>query len=761
MAEGRFVYLRSFESARMLRIDGLKVYRNPIATGRRLEDVVESASERSESDEELKQTNEHYIQHQSRLGRNMLNLTKTVCQDRTDNPSNAVKVRREAAILWSELDDATAKHACYDCVTLRGGNCTVWFATMVGVRADVGPKAAHARRLRDDIENKHAERRRILEESLEKSCCRTHKVTGVRDCSKRYCHKAVQQNAKARMGHILRRMHEKGHIEMNVEQRVAVDLISPHLHSDVRCRAKDHNSKRTDPLVSDAECLASSLVSHIADKHGVSKSTIDEELGKYGLTVAKMLAQPLQTASSASETVSNFKSNPAFADFAAKVRERTEQIGASRRKLKTSPKGKPLKKASDAILETNDDYHHNTRRSKSRNRKLRSNVNKYLHNVSKFATSIHKTAVTSRATSLMPVIHSSVDDSFTESTKDAVYAVVNADGSLFQTALRSAAAVGNVVSKGAALAEKISKATKDNDATKPRRLSETAVREFYDDVDRRVRSISDGRRLEVNDVGFTLPERHVQQLGWVGNVIDWRETFDNLHQISRTILNRQDARLRHVDEHGHLPSGEIADEFKTGVALLDLNAPPSKIGNMFRELHAWMTNRHGSVERRKHHAQQMKNSISTPRMINSNSHHDSVVASAVEAAALGRDAMDAMRSTLQTTNIHHTSHMRKLTDSFLGAAASVPLLPSSVSNKFSSYQATNGGVDYFNEILRYLVYGKHLLNMVTPTHALTSLCFLQILRCVICTHRMSHTTEATSETEAESRHIAQTECAFL
>lgn len=721
MAEGRFVYVRSFESARMLRIDGIKVYRNPSTSdrfNRRLDDIVQEEEKSIDIEEEKKHHDKHHISRMKRLRKNMLNLTEVVCMKRIDDPANAVKTRREAAILWAELDEATANSSCFDCVTLRPSNCTVWFASKVGVRSDVGPKAYHMRMLKEQLQNDEHERRRMLEDGLNQACCRVNKLTGEKTCRKEFCHKAIHQSSRARMGHILRRMHERGHIEMSVEQKVAVDVISPHLHTDPRCRAKDQHSKRVDPLVSEAECLASSMLTHIADKHGISKEKIDEELGKYGLTVAQMLAHPLKTASTASETMHNFKSNPAFANLAAKVRDKNRLADESRRKLRrmTRPPGRSLKNARDAVAEYKGTFsavEPTLSRPKRNHRKLRSNVHNYMHNVSKFTSSLHNAATASRVTSLMPIVHTPQDESMLELTKNTLSAIVSADGSIVGTAARSAGSLGNIISKGAELANMVYNTAKENEKKpKQRRLSVSTLSMFYDEVEHRLaRNMSsnknlDGRRLEAKNVGLTLPESHVREHGWIAGITDWKQLVDDIHKASNIIIQRQDDRLQHIEDTGHLTSGLLKDEHKTGIGVLDLNAPPSTLGNKFRELHAWMTNRHKSIEKRNQHKRRMDKARYASRHMHEDI-HQSVIGAAVEASVTGHDIVNAMWNTLENSNHHRASNARKLADSFLGAAATVPLLPTSVNNKYSSYQGTEGGVNYFNEAVRYIVYGMH------------------------------------------------------
>lgn len=723
-AEGRFVYLRSFESARMLRVDGVKVYRQ--ASSRRLEqdyderllEHVEHESVHSTEEEAKTEADKHFHEHMQKLKNNMLNLTKTVCKDRKLNPENALKVRREAAVLWAELDETTSGEACWDCVTLRAVNCTVWFTHPFGLRNEVGEKAEHTRRLKENLKEQEEERRRMVEEGVGKACCRRNKRTGETDCKREYCEKVFQQQAHSRMGHVLRRMHEKGHIDMSVEQRVAVDIISPHLHSDHRCRAQDPHSKRIDGDVSEVECIASSLVNHIAAKHGLSKDSIDAELGKYGLTVSKMIAQPFMVASTATQTMSNFKSNPMFADMAAKMREKQKSDEeSSRRSLRQSngPHGRSLKSARVAVSEDKNEgalvKPRPKKHTRSRSRRLRQNAHGWLHNASHFASRVHQAAALGRASSLVPQVNSPQPPSYIETGKDTVAAIVSAEGSIIGTTIKSAQSMSNLVTEGYDLMNRVAKAAEENSNTqRPRRLSESSMSAFFDQVEERfaadmvVRSGDTGRRLSAQDVGITIPGEHVREHGWIAGAADWKQVVKDTHAIAGRILKRRDDMLNHVNEHGELPSGPLQDKHKTGVGILDMNVPPSKIGNMFRELHAWVTNRHQSKPLRRDHARRMEESRHTPRPANED-HHESVLAAAMESAVIGNDAMSAMWHTLENSNHHRTSRMRKLAEGFLGAAATVPLLPTSVNNKYSAYEATDGGYNFFTEVTRYIVYG--------------------------------------------------------
>lgn len=721
-SQGRFVYIRSLESGRMLRIDGFKVYGT--SSTRRLQEEPE-ADARDFDDSILMAAKAHHEKSGStpkeapvdsrmqRLGKNMINLTKTVCNNLGKDAAVALDNRREAAILWAELDEETSNKSCWDCVTVRASNCQEWFAHGFGLSKEAGPKAERIRKLRQSMDEQKPERMRKLEEGLGKACCRVNKLTGERDCKKEYCHKAFKQKAYARMGHIMRRMHEKGHIDMPVEQRVAVDTISPHLHSDPRCRSETVHSKRADPKVSDLECVASSMVTHIADKHGISTSRIDEELSKYGLSIAKMIAQPFKVATSATQTMSNFKSNPAFADMAARLKEkrrRMDEASGARRSLRQSPKphGRGLKSAREAAREPTAVLSR-PKRSLSV-KKTRSTVHKWLHNVSKFAAVVNRAAARSHASALMPRVHPASQPSLLEQSKDAIATIVSADGSIVKTVVSSAVSVSNVMERGNSIMNQVVEASRKAEQTTPaRRLSESAVQSFYDQVDKRVQTKlasmqpKDGRRLEARDVGFTAPDKHVKENGWIVAAANWRKLVEDTHAASKKLLQRHDSMLQSVEKTGHLPSGPVLEEHRTGIAILDINAPPSRLGNMFRELHAFVTKRHGGEQKRSDHGRRMEQSRSAPRKVEAG-RHQSMIASMMEASVVGADMVEAAIHTLESSNHHHESHMRKLADSILGAAASVPLVPEAVSNKYSSYDATPQHYNVLTELVRYVVY---------------------------------------------------------
>jgi hypothetical protein len=754
-AHGRYVYIRSFESKRMLRIGGAKFYSDAAAESRRLgeeavaEQSTEPATESHDNngeDDPAKQSGVDSEEHEERhrdlhrtrmatLAANMVNLTKTVCKERLKNPEAALEARRDASLLWAELDERASNGSCFDCVSMQNLSCLNWFAHNYGMSSERGPKAQRVRHLRESMARDYPERRRKLEEGLGASCCRRSLRTGEKVCGKEHCHGAMRQNARQRMGHVLRRMHESGHIELSVEQRVAVDVVAPHLHSDPRCRSTNTNSKRVDRGVTETECLASSLASHIAEKHGLSKGSIDKELGKYGLSIAKMLAHPFKVAASASQTMGNFRSSPEFAAAAAKLKERRrkmeEQSGTDSRRLlrqNTLPRGRALKEARTAVQEgvnTPDragvlEHHRDPTVAKGV-------MGAWMQNASRFVRGVHVASDKQRASSLMPQVHSHTSSArifHMESVGDTIAAVVGSDGSVVNTVARSAASLGSIMQRASDLVSTVETAEKARVGMSPNtRISKDAVESFYKEVDQRIEEHltskpddpgSPRRSLSSSDVGFTPPEAHVKAYGWVAGAANWRKLVEDTHAASHKLLQRHDHVLDHVGLTGYLPRGSVKDEHLTGIQFLDLNAPPSIVGNMFRRLHAWITNRHASDKMRHSHTRRMHESLSSPRKDGPNVQHSAMLA-AIGASVTGNDPLGAVWETLENGNHHKLSHARRLAESVLGAAASVPLMATSVNNKYSSYDQTGGGVDWLKESVRYIVYDTLLCYLYDPS----------------------------------------------
>lgn len=757
-AQGRFVYVRSFDSARMLRIDSVKVYTQSQQSGRRMRGKEEEKAEQAAADKEAddkeatqfsgptptvppdldtewETAEAHSKQMMSILGKRMMTLTKTACKNHIKDPARSRASRRDAAFLWSELDNATSNTSCYDCITHKNSSCVVWFAHDVGTDKESGPNEEHVRRLREQLRREEPERRRKLEEGLAKSCCRINRRTKQKECKQEFCKKVLQRHAQQRMGHVLRRMNEKGHVDLSVAEQVAVDILAPHLHGDERCRRADPYSEHEDPSVTEAECLSSSILSHVSKKHGISKEKVDDELSKYGLNLAKIIAQPLEAATTATASSSgafNFRSNPFFADVAAQLKEKQRKKeeeaakrGVSRRTRRTTrPRGRALKEARLAVSDTAPVEEAKTpppSRAPSSRRSVKRKAHRWLTNVSKFAVAVHDAESRKRSASTMPSAHSHGSAPGTlDLLGDTAAAVFTSESSIVGTVGRSAAALGSIMDRSASLFQKARRAENER-ATglqSRRRTSAKATENFYAQVEARAQAKLHGRSLKASELGFSVPDDHLKNYGWITSSADWLSAITSLHESSATLLKRNDHVADHLERTGNLPSGPLADHHKTGIDLLDINVPPTALGNAFRKLHAWLVDRHGSQSQRQKTEARMAKAVTasreeTPGM------RDSGISSIAKAVATGSDPVHAFVRTLERGNGHATSRSRRMADTVLSTAAHLPIASAAVSNRFSFYPAT-AGYEMFTEIVRYVVFDVflcYLYDPYSPSHA--------------------------------------------
>ena len=149
-AEGRFVYLRSFESNRRLAIDGLKIFQAP--SGRRLLDAPapKPAPEAPEPPPKPTGTRPPKSNLSWRRVYLMRNVTLSSCLNESVDPYAAQEARQAGAMLWAELTETESAIACTSCLTQAPVNCTEWFALPHGHRfADTHGQAEKRRELRE------------------------------------------------------------------------------------------------------------------------------------------------------------------------------------------------------------------------------------------------------------------------------------------------------------------------------------------------------------------------------------------------------------------------------------------------------------------------------------------------------------------------------------------------------------------------------------------------------------------------------------
>ena len=353
LADGRYVYLRSFDANRRLRIDGLKLFALPGtgSLGRQLEEEeeeeafeVHDAPEEKEAPAPQEPSGPDPARRAKGEDRfswarvwRMRNLTDEVCAYATERPQEAREARVAASQLWAELGERESAVGCTNCTSRAATDCTRWFMQLRGLglgqerETEAQAQARRKRRIMQDAEAASEERIRIMRGALGGSCCRMNLKTGRKECGEQHCKKAFKARADARMAHTLRTMHEReGPTSLSVPQLVATDLLAPHLHADARCRDEQKRHAH-----GDVECLALSLTSHLAKKHGLDQAELDRKLGVYGTSIASMLTSHLKHQGPPS--TAQFRSDEAAAERGA-ARRRGER---ARRRAEEAPEVPP------------------------------------------------------------------------------------------------------------------------------------------------------------------------------------------------------------------------------------------------------------------------------------------------------------------------------------------------------------------------------------------------------------------------------------
>jgi len=665
LADGRYVYLRSFDSDRRLRIDGLELFALPETTPQPVR--------RLEEEERAQQPTPQPVDGADRFswGRVwvMRNLTADVCANATDWPQQARDSRVGAAQLWAELGERESLVGCVSCATGVPGNCTAWFTQLHGLKSDFESveeaRARKKRRIMEEVKARSDERIRIMREALGKSCCKVNLKTGHKQCGEHYCKRAFKSKADARMAHTLRRMHEReGPTELNVPQLVATDMLAPHLHADERCRDV-HKRQRH----GDMECLASSLTSHLAKKHGLDATSLDDKLSVYGTSIASMLTAHLEhhaDPKTREERTAKYRSDPRAAEEGASRRRARARRRAEEREAPTAPQrpkprgprgGWVARSSVDGRMLSEDDGNGNVLvrvgvEPTGRTDLMQRHVDAAVRNHSLHAKAILRKAnlgaanMGGKGLTAGRILGSAWDAS------------ISTDGSLVGR-------TRTVLSGAARIADRVQEFRDEYNARAAappatpwagRRQLHGHEHDAYDAIDRRV-----GR----TDVGLSVPEAHLRDWGWIAESVDWATHFAEAKRVARVLEDRHDAMYAHAASTGTLPSGSVRDEHVTGLDWLDVNVPPSRMGEWLRGL------RHISSNGRQRrlgegHRQAL---YDMPRAGVEDAAGDaprSVLGSMVDAAVGGGDAFAAGWNALQRNE--HRTRARRLSDGFLGGA---------------------------------------------------------------------------------------------
>lgn len=733
-AEGRYVYIRSFEAARELRIDGVDFFALPAPAGRRLEGNTteplqpkpaqreepppSTADERRNaqpktrgSDHDIMpEYNQSYMEWASlKRIETMRNITGEVCEYRYTNPDRARLARRLAAQWWAQLSPNESLVSCIECVTQNDMDCKGWFSTPWGYSVGTDKDHEKRRKLREDMEKTKTERRRKLGDAIGETCCRTSLKTGKKECGKQFCQEAFSANMRPRMAHTMRRMHEnpKTDTTLSVTELVATDLLAPHLHHDPDCGTEAKRKKR-----GEIECVGRSLVKHLADKHGFSQADIDKKLDKYGLTLSQIITSQLKHMSTGGEGKSNFRSNPVKADAMAAARRKEKQEENRRRteqsmplvkrpRRRVGPRGSWLKKST---VESRRRLHESDDSSDDKNGVVRIGVEPRgdLRPVKKknyeFAVNQSNAAKQLlRAANLGAAQHGRKPMTQSDLLYSAWEASLATDASMFGRARSVLGGVGHIAQRVMDARDLLQQPVQESKPRKRRLVAHEQA--LFDGVD---------RQLEGRTPGYMPPEKHIEQYGWILESVDWVHWHKEGGRIAAVLEERQESVYAHIEEHGTLPVGDVAEEHLTGYSLLDINVPPSRFGEWLRSFHPRMQNR----RKRRLQARRDVHVHNVPRAEPDSRERKSVFGAFMDAAVNDRDAFAEAWDALQHND--HLSHTRRLSEGFFGGASTrlpavFPFLPGWLLS-----QQVEFSINGFQEFARWFVYDFALCYLYPP-----------------------------------------------
>lgn len=629
-AEGRFLFLRGFheeDDSRILKIGSLRAYQRSTNGARRLD----------EEEQKLVETTEFLVFEPEPpppppapdlAALMLLDLTRVICT--TTNEDDHHLYVQHAASLWANLREPEGLH-CHDCEHNVPVRCERFFASQTT------QKTARARRR----EQQRAEARAHVEatykesllEHMDKSCCRKRISTGEVDCSRKYCVDAQRQMAQAKTARVLRQLHEEGHDEaqLGLAELLATDGLSSHHHPHAPCR------DGTLPLLS-SECVSESLIHHVLSKHNVARDVVDKYLGKAGLDLTQVVLSTMGVKQTMSEKTQNWWKSKQEA--AGQGRRMQEQPVPRRRRTRAAPK-------------TNAGVH-----------AFQRDFSSYMNKSARAATNLQKLG--GRKTPGRQAQQHSFVDTLT--------AVISQQGSMVRTVLQG----------GRSVADALRRFPKP----KPKPPAKPAPKHGAKHIDgwfRYVDSlVQEGRRLDEGfGDGITIPATAPD---WLLK-LDWKAHAAETHRLAK-ILRKRDAHvLDHARRLRQLPHGEVLHE--TGNPWLDINAPPSAIGNALRRLAGWISDTPYDFE----HAEEARK---MPRAT------DSEPADAWEFVKTGVHPLAAVKSHLETTN-RHLNPRRSLAEGIFGGVARLPATTNSpVVSRYGNY-GNSGGGDVFQGFFRYIL----------------------------------------------------------
>ena len=227
----------------------------------------------------------------------MLNLTKQVCVQIGDrNLTYATQLHLKAVQQWSVLNGEgnhrtnSIEQFCTDCERLNETqSCKVFFALAGGRLTRLRKLGKAWDKTSEEGRELHAQRKRQLRSHIENKakdlCCAKFESDGSTECGPQYCPFAFLDRAKRRLASASRTFAERHpnssvSKSLGVDARIGIDYLHPEEHIDPECRGG---------ALSELECMGRSLVGHLARKHGMHPTQIQDKLDQMGINVGENL----------------------------------------------------------------------------------------------------------------------------------------------------------------------------------------------------------------------------------------------------------------------------------------------------------------------------------------------------------------------------------------------------------------------------------------------------------------------------------------
>jgi len=642
-AEGRFLFLRGFhkyDDSKTLKIGSLRAYRRNTPGGRRLDNDPEPSPPPPPPPPPPRPARPDVAAAM------LLDLTKLTCN--TADEEDHHHFAREAAYLWAKVRDPEGLH-CHDCEHGVPVRCERFFA-MLNTKPTL---RANRRAEQRAAGRQHAEQfyREAVLEHLDKACCRRSISTGEVECGRQHCVEAQKAATRAKTARVLRQLHEDGHEEttLSLAQLMATDGLSAHHHPHAPCR------EGTLPLLSH-ECIGESIIHHTLQKHSVKRDAIETYLDKAGLSLTQIVLSTMGVKTTTSKRTAEWWQARQQAAAGGRRTEEAEEAEEAKR----AARGRRLKRtqtSSRAPIKLDGGV-----------RSFKHDAKSYLNKSAQAARQLHQLGsrkVRGRHPKRLGVV-------------DTISAVISQESSLVRSMLRGGSALADV-------GKRFQKRWRAPAVAPPAPAPKPGAKHI-DGWFRHVESlVREGRRLDEGfGSGITIPATAPDWL--LG--LDWPWLAEEAHRLAK-VLKRRDAHvLDHARRLKQLPHGDVVHE--TGYVALDLNAPPSAIGNALRRLAAWIADGTYAFE-------EAEEARKLPRATTSEAHE------MLDDVRVGAHPLLAAKRHLEETS-NHLNTRRSLAEGIFGGLARLPATTNApIVSRYGSY-GNSGGGDVFKGIARYLLF---------------------------------------------------------